>query len=279
MSGPLVSARSLAAIVDDPEVVVLDCRWYLGRPERGRDAYREGHIPGARFASLDDDLSGPTGPGRHPLPTPESFSRAMARLGATPRSTVVAYDDCGGAVAARLWWMADQQGLHAAVLDGGIQAWARAGFTVSEGDEPPPPQSGATPAPAGPWEGTIDRDGVAGRGAEVGLIDVRAPSRYRGDEEPVDPKAGHIPGAISLPLSGSLHDDLTFLPPDALRAKLSSVGLGTVPVIAHCGSGVNACHLILAAEVAGLPRPTLYVGSWSDWSSSDLPVVTRSEPG
>ena len=138
MSEPLISATSLAAIIEDPDVVVADCRWYLGRPTDGRKAHREGHLPRARFVSLDDDLSGPTGPGRHPLPTPEAFADAMARLGVTPRSTVVAYDDCGGAVAARLWWMLTQQGYRASVLDGGIQAWTRAGFALSAGDEPDP---------------------------------------------------------------------------------------------------------------------------------------------
>ncbi len=277
MPEPLITAGSLAQIIDEPDVVVVDCRWYLGAPERGLAAYREGHLPGARFASLDDDLSGPTGPGRHPLPTPEAFSDTLARLGITPRSTVVAYDDCGGAVAARLWWMLTQQGHRAMVLDGGVQAWSASGFALSNREAPV--EWRQAPMAATPWRGIVDRDAVAQRSSGTPLVDVRAPSRYRGDEEPVDPKAGHIPGAVSLPWPDSLGDDHRFLPPETLHARLSTVGLTSPSAIVHCGSGVNACHLILAAEVAGLPRPSLYVGSWSDWSSSDLPIAVGDEPG
>ena len=269
MTSPLISARDLLRA---EEVRVVDCRWYLGEPERGREAYAEGHVPGAVYASLDADLSGPSGPGRHPLPSPEAFGATLGRLGIGPTTKVVAYDDRGGAVASRLWWMLTDQGhTDVAVLDGGVQAWlAEGGILVA--DEP---SVETAPYPTKPWEGVVDIDDVAGRPHDVAVVDARSSDRFRGDAEPVDAKAGHIPGAVSMPLTGNLDESLRFLPADALveRFRVAGITDGST-TISQCGSGVTACHTILAMELAGLGRPMLYVGSWSDWSTSDHPIAT-----
>jgi len=276
MAVPLTTAVELAVQVDHEDVCIVDCRWYLGEPGLGLQAYREDHIPGAAYASLDKDLSGVEGPGRHPLPTPESFARTLSRLGVTSSTRVVVYDDRGGAVASRLWWMLTDQG-HGmtSVLDGGIQAWVAAGFALTT-DSPTPPVGSF---PTRPWSGVVDRRSVARRDRHTVVIDARSPERYRGDEEPVDPKAGHIPGAISLPQADNLNDDLTFLPSAVLRTRFSNAGIADAHlVISQCGSGVTACHNIMAMEMAGLGRPMLYVGSWSDWSTGDLPITTGGSP-
>jgi thiosulfate/3-mercaptopyruvate sulfurtransferase len=276
MSGTVISVGELRGRIDDPDLRVVDCRWYLDDPQGGLTAYRSGHVPGAMFVSLDEDLADPPGEGRHPLPTPERFGNVVARLGITPKTPVVAYDDRGGAVAARLWWMLTRQGhTDVSVLDGGIQAWTSEGLPVTT--TIPDPQRGGIPAR--PWEGVADVEDVGTRTATTVLVDVRAPERYRGLIEPVDPKAGHIPGARSLPLTANLDRELRFLPPAALTRNLDGIGVSrTTSVIAQCGSGVNACHLILAMELAGLPPADLYVGSWSDWSGRDLPVATGEDP-
>jgi thiosulfate/3-mercaptopyruvate sulfurtransferase len=276
MANPLITVKDLEHILENGDVSVVDCRWYLGEPERGIQEYTRGHVPGAVFASLDEDLSGDAGPGRHPLPTPEDFADTLATLGIGPSTTVVAYDDCGGAIASRLWWMLTDQGHGtASVLDGGIQAWIDAGHVLTRQERQP--QIGAFRTR--PWSDVVDRCSVVSRREDVVLMDARSPERYRGEEEPVDPKAGHIPGAISLPQTGNLTGELTFLPPGALRSRFADAGI-TEPdnVISYCGSGVTACHNILAMEVAGIGRPLLYVGSWSDWSSIDLPVTTGDAP-
>lgn len=274
---PLISVRDLAAIVDRDDVVVFDCRWALADADHGRTSYTEGHIPGAVFADLDTDLSGSDGPGRHPLPDPETFDAFLGRNGVTPSTSVVAYDDLGGAIAARLWWMLTDQGHEAAfVLDGGIQAWTDAGLSLSVGSEP---RRGQRPAgvATSPWTGIVDREAVAERADSVLLVDSRAAERYRGDVEPVDPKAGHIPGAINLPHGTAVA--ARFLDPASQKLRWTEIGADeSSEVIVHCGSGVTACRNILSAELAGLPRPLLYVGSWSDWSSSDLPITTGDHP-
>ena len=275
VSGPLITADEFAAL-GAADSVVFDCRWYLGEPEAGRIAYRAAHIPGAHYLSLEQHLSGTEGEGRHPLPAPEAFAATMETFGVDPTVTVVAYDDRGGAIAARLWWMLTDQGHPSArVLDGGIQAWEAAGYEVID-DEPSPPNSGSMTAR--PWTGTVSRDEVAERSADTVVIDARSFERYAGFEEPIDPEAGHIPGAISVPLSHSLTSDLRFLPADELAARFRAMDLDERTVIAQCGSGVTACHNILAMELAGMPRPALYVGSWSDWSTSGLPFNTGPMP-
>ncbi len=277
MKSPLISAGELAERIDDPSLVVVDCRWYLTEPERGKAEYLAGHIPGAVYASLDADLAGLDGPGRHPLPTPEEFARTCERFGIDGSSIVVGYDDAGGGIAARLWWMLENQGHREAfVLDGGIQAWTAAGG-VLDSTIPEPCVGDFT---ARPWSSIVERDDVVNRPAHRIVIDARARERYRGDEEPVDPIAGHIPGALSMPLTENLNEDLTFLPPEDLAKRFSSVGIDDAgKVISHCGSGVTGCHNILAMVVAGFGTADLYVGSWSDWSTSGLAVATGDDPG
>jgi thiosulfate/3-mercaptopyruvate sulfurtransferase len=276
MAKPLITADELAPLIAAQTVRIIDCRWYLGEPEEGYRAFADGHIPNALYASLDTDLSGQDGQGRHPLPSPEIFARTLERFGISASTRVVAYDDGGGAVASRLWWMLTDQG-HGmtSVLNGGIQAWTRSGGALTTTIHEPQPGTFSTR----PWSGIVHRDQVASRSEDTPVIDARSGERYRGDEEPVDPKAGHIPGALSLPLDDNLASDLTFLPPSVLRERFSDAGVADAKkVISQCGSGVTACHNILAFEVAGIRRPDLYVGSWSDWSSSDLPVATGPTP-
>ena len=275
MPGPLISPPELKAAMNSG-IVVIDCRWYLGEPTAGIAAYRTGHIPGAIYCSLDTDLAGPDGAGRHPLPRPQEFSETMERFGVSRDTPVVAYDDRGGAVASRLWWMLTDQGHRMThVLDGGLQAWTDAGFPLTT--ETSTPEAGTFAARA--WAGTVNRDAVATREPGVTVVDARSTERYIGAEEPMDPRAGHIPGAVSMPLTGNLDENLRFLPTQQLRTRFVEAGIpeGST-VISQCGSGVTACHTILAMEIAGLGRPLLYVGSWSDWSTSGMPVATGTVP-
>ncbi len=277
MASTLMSPHDLLRRIDDPDTVVVDCRWYLDDPGGGRRMYEEDHIQGASYVSLDDHLSGHHGAGRHPLPSPEAFAATCVALGISDSTAVVAYDDKGGAIAARLWWMLMNQGhRHAYVLDGGLQAWVRAGGPINKSD--PPQRMGAFIARE--WSGTVERGTVASLSRSHLVIDARSHMRYVGSEEPVDPVAGHIPGAVSVPLTGNLNDDLTFLSADLLRHRFETVGIADAKhVISQCGSGVTACHNILAMVAAGMGTAQLYVGSWSDWSSSGLPVATGAAPG
>jgi thiosulfate/3-mercaptopyruvate sulfurtransferase len=273
MTGPLISPAQLLASMDDPDLVVVDCRWYLGDPDAGPAAYRTGHVEGAVYADLDTDLSGTHGGGRHPLPSPDEFDITLAELGIGPASTVVAYDDRGGAVAARLWWMLTDQGHQSsAVLDGGLQAWVGVGGRIETEPKPRRTPTAGAGVSLLPWRGVVSTPDVAARAG--GVFDARAPERFMGETEPVDAKAGHIPGATNLPLTDHL-DGTRFRDLPSMRTNLEGHGFG-VDTIVHCGSGVTACHLILAAEAVGLPRPLLYVGSWSEWSSTDLPIATGS---
>ena len=256
---PVVDAAWVAAHRD--EVVLADVRWYLdGRS--GRAAYAGGHLPGAVFVDLDADLAAPPGPaGRHPLPEPAAFAAAMGRLGIGDADTVVAYDDAGGVVAARLVWMLRATGHPAALLDGGIAAW----------DGPLETASSARPPAvftAAPWppERLASADDAAD--AVNVVLDARAPERYAGIEEPVDPRAGHIPGARSVPCRENVGPDGRLLPVEALRRRLATAGVdAATPVVSYCGSGVNACHTLLVLEHAGLGPGRLYPGSWSEWSA------------
>lgn len=273
----LVSAAQLADRLADPKLRVADVRWYLNRPGAGRAAYDDGHIPGAIFLDLDDDLSDANGfgaPGRHPLPSPEGFRERLAAAGIGSESFVVAYDDTGGTTAARLWWMLDSLGHRGgvAVLDGGIQAWTGGGGRLTR-DRVELPR--AELALAADWRGVIARDELAGRLGAVSLLDARAPERYRGEVEPIDPAAGHIPTAASFPTSGNLREDGRFRGPDELSDRFASV---RAPAVVYCGSGTTACHNALAMRLAGMPDPTLYVGSFSDWSRSGMLIATGSHP-
>ncbi len=265
---PLVGVAELAARLGDPKWRVADCRWYLGEPDRGRAAYAGGHVPGAVYVDLERHLSASEGPGRHPLPDLGDFAAAMGALGIGSEHRVVSYDDRGGAVAARLWWLLRHAGHPAAyVLDGGLAAWQAAGLPVTaQVPRHPPARFDAGPG-AMP---TIDRDELQSRLGEVSVVDARAPERYRGDEEPVDPVAGHIPGAVNVPYEGNLGADQRFLGAATLRARYPTGGR----VVVYCGSGVTACHDLLAMEVAGMGGGVLYPGSWSDWATAGYPVAT-----
>ena len=270
----LISAGALLARIDDPDLRLADVRWWLSDPAKGRRDYDTGHIPEAVFVDLDTDLVASEGPGRHPLPEPAAFLRRMEALGFDAASHIVAYDDAGGTVAARLWWMLDDLG-HPRVqeLDGGIQAWLAAGGSLTT--TVPAPVRGRLDLRER-WSRTIDRAALITRLGNVTIVDARAPERYRGDIEPIDPVAGHIPTALSLPTGGNLDGDGRLLPAAELRTRFESLG---DEVVVACGSGVNACHNALAMRVAGLPDPLLYPGSYSDWSRSGLPVATGDDPG
>lgn len=276
---PLISVDELHDLLGGDKLRIADVRWYLGRPDDGRLAYGTGHIPTAVFVDLETDLSDHEGlgaPGRHPLPTPQAFAHRMGNLGFGSRNLIVVYDDSAGAIAARMWWMLDDLGHRdVAVLDGGIQAWTAAGHELTT-DEP---QVDPQPLKLGSaWRNVVERDELASRAAELSLIDARAPERYRGEMEPIDPVAGHIPGARNLPLTENLDATGRFKPADRLRTVYERVlRAGSEPVLS-CGSGTTACHSIIAMRIAGLPEPLLYVGSYSDWSRSGMPIATGSEP-
>lgn len=263
MIPPVVDQAWLEA---HPEAIIADVRSYLdGRS--GADAYRAGHIPGAVFVSLDVVLADPPSPehGRHPLPDPARFAAGLAANGIGDGSVVVAYDDAGGAMAGRLVWLLRILGHDAALLDGGITAWE--GALTAE--LPTPDVATFTPAP---WPedllATID-DAVAG----PVVIDARAGERFRGETEPIDPKAGHIPGAKNYPFAGNLDASGRFLAPELLRERFAGLGAAE-DVIAYCGSGVSACHNLIALELAGLGRGRLYPGSWSQYSATERLVAT-----
>jgi thiosulfate/3-mercaptopyruvate sulfurtransferase len=266
---PLVAPQELAARLDDGGWVVFDCRHALADPAYGRAAFATGHIPGARFADVDHDLSSAKGPGtgRHPLPPWERFCAWLGQQGVAPDSTVVAYDDSHGAYAARLWWMLRALG-HArvAVLDGGWARWQREGHPAQvEAPRAVPASYRATPDPALIVELDALQHGLGQPG--LLLVDARAAERYRGESEPIDPRPGHIPGAVNLPYPGNVDGDGRFLPPAQLRRRLLDA-YGAVPperTVHYCGSGVSACHNLLAQAVAGLPPGRLYPGSWSQW--------------
>ncbi|MEM1414663.1 MAG: sulfurtransferase [Myxococcota bacterium] len=269
--GPLIRPEALAARLGSLGAVVLDVR--MGKDARAR--YDAGHLAGALFVDVEADLSGDARDarrgGRHPLPSIQAFSATLGRWGIGPDVPVVCVDDAAGAkAAARAWWMLRAVG-HAdvAVLDGGLAAAEEAGFAlVSEPGVPVP----RAPYPATAWGlPLVTQDAVAARG-ERPLVDVRAAERYRGEVEPYDPVPGHIPGAVSRPLTDALGPDGRFLDPETLRARYAELG----GAIFSCGSGITACHSLLALDVAGLPlaEAALYVGSYSEWCRGDRPVAT-----
>lgn len=269
MFDTLVELRWLQAHLQDPGVVVVDCRFSLADPQAGRRAYLAGHVPGAVYADLEQDLSGPVGPdtGRHPLPEPAQLARRFAAWGIGPGTQVVALDDAGGAMAARLWWLARWLGhRQVALLNGGHAVWQAAGLPLETGEVTRPSADFVARPDADRWvdAGYVAETLALGQGV---LIDARAPARFAGEEEPIDPVAGHVPGALNRPFTTNLDEAQRFLPPDALRAAFLSLLGDALPseVMHMCGSGVTACHNLLAMEVAGLPGSRLYAGSWSEW--------------
>ena len=273
---PVVDVDWLTEHLEHAPLRVVDCRWYLTDPAGGRAAYDEGHIPGAIFMSLDDDLSAAIGPGRHPLPSREAFASTLGAHGIGNRSVVVAYGNRGGGIAARLWWMMRWVGHRTvAVLDGGIEAWEAADRPISTllpSHEPTRYELGEATMP------TIDREALLPRLGAVTLMDARAHERYGGDYEPIDAVGGHIPSAVNAPYEATMGDDGRLHDPETLRSRFTQLGAteGSETIV-YCGSGVTACQNILALELAGLGTATLYPGSWSDWSGDPAtPKVTGS---
>lgn len=281
MNDVLIDANTLAALPPE-SVLIVDCRFALADPGQGEREFLEAHIPGAVYASLDRDLSdlSKQGLGRHPLPEPESFAQTLSRWGWRVGMRVVAYDDAGGALAAaRLWWMLDAAGIAASVLDGGWRAWREAGLPTESGE--------AAPLPSAPVEFRFDPARVVfyeelenlRQGSATLLLDARAAPRFRGDSEPIDRVGGHVPGAGNRAFSQNLGPDGRFKPAAALREEWNEALGGRAPrdVVHMCGSGVTACHNLLAMEAAGLRGSRLFAPSWSGWvSDPSRPVAQGS---
>ncbi|HXV92995.1 MAG TPA: sulfurtransferase [Pseudonocardia sp.] len=284
----MVGPAELAERLEHPEAavrpVVLDVRWRLGGPP-GRADHEAGHLPGAVYLDVDTELAAPPGPGgRHPLPEPGRLEAALRRAGVRDGSVVVAYDDDTGAVAARAWWLLRWAGLPAervGVLDGGYRAWVAEGRPVTA--EPSRPEPGDVVVRPGAMP-VLDAESAAGLARRGVLLDARAAARYRGETEPVDPRAGHVPGAMNLPATGNVGADGRWLPAAELAARYRETGVAEgVEVGAYCGSGINAAALVLAVEHAGLRAAddpvALYAGSWSNWSADPArPVATGAAP-
>lgn len=276
-----IDAASLQTLTGSPSLVILDCRFDLAAPDAGKQAYLRRHIPGARFVDLNRDLSGPVSPatGRHPLPRPEHLALMFSRLGITGDAQVIAYDELNGSFAARTWWLLRWLGHDkAAVLDGGLTAWLESGAALESGEPPAParaapfaprPDSAAVVTAAELLEALRDRRRL--------VVDARAPERFAGLAEPIDPVAGHVPGAINHPFTANLREDGRFLAPAELARRWRERLGTTAPadVIAMCGSGVTACHDLLALELAGLPGAKLYAGSWSEWIRDPKRPIAR----
>jgi thiosulfate/3-mercaptopyruvate sulfurtransferase len=281
---PLISAASLSRLIESSDCLVVDCRKDLGTPESGRLAHAAAHIPGAVYADLDTDLSDLTRIrlGRHPLPDQRAFSQTLSRWGWQPGQPVIAYDDAGGALAAsRLWWMLRLVGAYeCCVLDGGYSAWIAGGFDVSS--EIPTRESAHVEVTYDP-EQCVEYDALQSglAGGSLRLLDARAAARYRGDVEPLDRVAGHVPGALNRPYSDNLDDDGRFKAAPRLAAEFEPLIAPFAPdsVVHMCGSGVTACHNLLAMEQAGLRGSRLFAPSWSGWLSDPArPVRSGAVP-
>lgn len=276
----LISTHDLAQRLGDPRLVVMDCRFELKHPHKGLADYEAGHIAGARYAGLEPDLSAPQTEtsGRHPLPTVGAFCASLAQWGIGPETQVVAYDDKTAAWAGRLWWMLRLVGHDAvAVLDGGLAKWVAEGRPVDTAPAVVVPASPFVPAVRTDMQLDVEAIARVMHDAHWRIVDARSPERYRGESEPIDHVAGHLPGALNRPFQLNLAHDGTFRSPDELRAQWLEV-LGHVPAdrcVCYCGSGVSACHNLLALEHAGLTGAKLYVGSWSEWSrDTTRPIET-----
>jgi thiosulfate/3-mercaptopyruvate sulfurtransferase len=273
MASPLITVEDLD---DPPTQTLLDVRWQLADGPQP-DLYASGHIPGAMFVDLERDLAAPPGRrGRHPLPAAEDFGRAMRAVGVTDDRPVVVYDDANGLPAARAWWLLRYFGHeHVALLDGGLAAWLAAGRPLHQGQEAPSEPGDFT---ARPGAMPVIDAGQAAQLARSGvLIDARAPERYRGETEPMDPVAGHIPGARNRPMADNLDASGRFRPRAELAEELAE--LAGTEVGAYCGSGITAAHTVLTLELAGVGVAALYPGSWSEWvTDPDRPVATGEEP-
>lgn len=278
----LIDVDSLRDRLEDPDWVVVDCRFDLADPDAGRAAWQSAHLPGAVYAHLDHDLAGPVGPstGRHPLPDPDAFAAWLGRHGVGEGVQVVVYDDGPGAMAARLWWLLRWVGHDAvAVLNGGLAAWRAVDGPLTDAAPIPTPRR-FRPRPG--RMPTVDTASLASAPHGWLLVDARAAPRYRGEREPVDPVAGHVPGAVNRPFTDNLDDDGRFRSAAALRADWEALlaGAGERPVACMCGSGATACHNLLALAYAGIDGAALYAGSWSEWiRDPERPVATGKEAG
>jgi thiosulfate/3-mercaptopyruvate sulfurtransferase len=277
----LIDTAALRSLLGDPGIAILDCRFDLAQPGAGRRSYLEGHILTARYADLNRDLSSPVTPttGRHPLPEPKAFARRLGELGVGDGTQVVAYDEANGAMAARAWWLLKWLGHpQAAVLDGGFRAWVAAGGPIETKERP---VAHASLTPHVQVDAVIDAAALEHALRDPGrlLIDARAAERFAGAIEPIDPIAGHVPGAVNHPFSSNLREDGRFLAPAELEKKWAARLGGIAPedVIAMCGSGVTACHNLLAMERAGLKGAKLYAGSWSEWIRDPRRPIARGD--
>ncbi len=269
--GPLVTADWLGRQLHDDDLRIFDCRFYSAEPDRGRDEYAFAHIPGSKYLSLDDDLASDEGPGRHPLPEPGTFAAKLGAIGVGDEHTVIVYDQADGAMGARLWWMLRSLGHdRVALLDGGWASWVAEGRSTTAEIPNWAPASLSFPDR---WAHTIDREVISSGEQALFLVDSRSPERYRGEEEPFDPIAGHIPGAFNLPYTGNTTEDGHFLQVAELQERFAAIDTSQRLVV-YCGSGVTACNNILAMELAGIEQPHLYPGSWSDWCTSGGDVAT-----
>ena len=280
----LIGVEALQELLGRPRLAVVDCRFDLMNPEAGQQAYLRGHIPGARHADLNRDLSAPIGPhtGRHPLPLPQDFAARLGALGIGNDTQVVAYDEANGSIAARLWWMLRWLGHDAvAVLDGGFKAWTAQGGALQSGED----DAEVAEKSRRRFMPRIDPGSVVStaeleralQGPKTVLVDARAEERYAGAVEPIDPVAGHIPGAVNHPFTANLGADGRFLPAAELERRWQDRLPGSDPknLVAMCGSGVTACHNLLSLEVAGLTGGKLYAGSWSEWIRDPRRPVAR----
>jgi thiosulfate/3-mercaptopyruvate sulfurtransferase len=274
----LISVTDLAKYRNDPGLVIFDCRHELINADFGSKAYAESHIPGARFASIDKDLSGPLNGknGRHPLPDPALFMDWLGSMGVSNSSQVVGYDHAGGPYGARLWWLLRWLGHpRVAVLDGGWQAWTAAGQPVTHEVPAPKPAKFS----GKPDDSRVDAQYVSQRlnSADMVLIDARASDRYHGENETIDPVAGHIPGALNRFFKDNLDAQGKFKSPEELRAAFKPLigGAPSKKIIHQCGSGITACHNLLAMEVAGIKGSRLYAGSWSEWIADPSRPVAK----
>jgi thiosulfate/3-mercaptopyruvate sulfurtransferase len=275
----LIGVGSLQELLGKPRLAVIDCRFDLMKPDAGRQAYLTAHIPGARYADLNRDLSAPTAPstGRHPLPAPDAFATRLGTLGVGNDTQVVAYDDANGSMAARLWWMLRWLGAETvAVLDGGFKAWTASGGALESG-EPEPGNEHFTPQIDFHAALSTAELEQALSDPNLKLVDARAAERFAGEVEPIDSVAGHIPGAVNHPFTANLDTDNRFLSAAELKRRWVErlAGSDAKDLVAMCGSGVTACHNLLSLEVAGLPGAKLYAGSWSEWIRDPRRPVAR----
>ena len=294
----LIDVDSLQELLGNPRLAIIDCRFDLLNPHAGRQAYLEAHIPGARYVDLNRDLSAPVGAhtGRHPLPAPHTFAARLGSLGIGKHTQVVAYDEANGSFAARLWWMLRWLGHDAAaVLDGGFKAWTAADGESQSGESAghatphghsahghsPVEHLPNHPSPSAVITTADLQLALRNPKANTLLVDARGRERFAGQAEPIDPVAGHIPGALNHPFTANLDADGRFLPAADLKGRWQELLAGRHPeqVIAMCGSGVTACHNLLSLEIAGLPGAKLYAGSWSEWiRDPQRPVARGTQP-